>query len=700
MTVKDQLKNTLTDVFGSSGWLVRQGGHHLPEQLEYAHAIADWMYGDASQPVALIEGDTGTGKTLGYLFPIVLNWVYSGEKAVIATHTIALQNQLMKGDLELVEDYLLDHDLPLPVFQQRLGMRHFVDPARVESIFDLDPNSVEKALFLEWARETAERGTGLLAEWQEQYGGLPEGIVETNVCITPRTAPGTSASYEIAKEMSAVADVVVTSHMVVLLEARKLVDILGMAGGDVRHLMFDEADQVPMVAEQLSSRRIQVREAIRTINDLVGHGSSHLDKVLRNASKQLQENEEALRNHGSTSAASEITLDESRAHSRVPESLSELIHSIQSVCAATRQSISRSSLAKDPSHLEVHEALELLEKIASFGDHSKTTEKIHALAWSSKLKIPSFVEQRASPALFVSNLWRNMPLRVAFTSATLGVARSQSLTSLAPFMAQMAISSRVVCIYKQLSPSRFGLVQYVLTDKSIPKPIRSTSELDDEGSNYSDTWLAYTVRMIGKASEMGPTLVLVGSYQEAAIIGRMLSQYKPIIHRYGHPLVDSINKFKEGESQIILTPAAWQGTSIRKDDGSQLIENLVITKIPFVPPNRTAERLAATLAARGNFLSPRKAVAYYRNAQFSQALRKLRQGMGRAIRKQTDEAVIWICDPRFPRPGETSRYKMFAEVIPDRFCDSYQDATVFSTDGESRPARKSVPEIVEEALNL
>jgi len=87
--------------------LVQQGGHHLPEQLQYALSVADWLTGPAAQPIGMIEGDTGTGKTLGYLFPVILHWTQTGERTVIATHTIALQNQILDGDMERVNEYLI-----------------------------------------------------------------------------------------------------------------------------------------------------------------------------------------------------------------------------------------------------------------------------------------------------------------------------------------------------------------------------------------------------------------------------------------------------------------------------------------------------------------------------------------------------------------------------------------------------------------
>src|SRR5690554_4111827 len=167
----------MDEIFGPQGWLVSQGRLHLPEQLEYAKAVARWLSGEASQPVGLFEGDTGTGKTLGYLFPMILHWVATGERCVIATHTVALQHQLRENELPLVEGYLVDKGLPLPVVQQRLGMRHYVDPHRASALLEGESDSDDYlSLFVEWAAHSAAHGSGLLDEWTESYGALPEGV--------------------------------------------------------------------------------------------------------------------------------------------------------------------------------------------------------------------------------------------------------------------------------------------------------------------------------------------------------------------------------------------------------------------------------------------------------------------------------------------------------------------------------------------
>jgi len=700
VSTNQKLKQSLSEVFGPDGWLVSQGRHHLPEQLGYANAVADWLTGEKDMPLALIEGETGTGKTLGYLFPLVLNWAFTKEKAIIATHTISLQNQLLQGDFKLVEQYLLEHNLPLPRLQQRLGKAHYVDLSRAEAVADLEPGHAERAAFLEWAYDSANHGSGLLAEWTEQYGPLPEGVTESNVCLTSWSSDLANPAYKRDKAGTAGADLIITSHMMVMLEAREYQSILSLHENNVRHLLFDEADQVPSVAEQLSTYRRQLREPARALRTLLGQGSSYLDTVIKKAVNKLKDHEQWVRDYGMKHGASEVIMDDPSAYD-VPEDLAGVIKDIQVICKRTSKSIKKSHLGSEATHLKAHEVVEVLDSVAGFDQRQGGHGRIHALTWSPKLLIPSLMAQRANPAFFVSSLWRKMDLRVAFTSATLGVAQNQTTNSLMPFMAQLAISQNKVGVIEQFAPRDFGSVEYVLADGSLPKPIRSGSDEGHGESAYSETWLAYAARMIGQASASGPTLVLAGSYREAEKLGKKLAPHRPIVHSYGSPLAEAIEAFQAGQSQILISPAAWQGISIRNSDGSQLLNHLVVARLPFQPPNRTAEELAAILAERDQGrVTPTMARNHIRMAQINQTMIKLRQGFGRAIRQKDDRATIWICDPRFPRPGDKTLHKRFAAVIPQRFWESYQDAVVFSASGENRKARKEVPSVVEELLNL
>ena len=50
----------------------------------------------------IVQAGTGTGKTLGYLVPLIA----SGKRIVVSTYTKALQDQLAANDLPLLSEVL------------------------------------------------------------------------------------------------------------------------------------------------------------------------------------------------------------------------------------------------------------------------------------------------------------------------------------------------------------------------------------------------------------------------------------------------------------------------------------------------------------------------------------------------------------------------------------------------------------------
>ncbi|MBL8757257.1 MAG: ATP-dependent DNA helicase, partial [Phycisphaerae bacterium] len=70
-----------------------------PEQAAMAGAVERCLAGRGR---LLVEAGTGVGKSFAYLVPAMLRCVSSGERVVVATHTIALQEQLVKKDVPLL----------------------------------------------------------------------------------------------------------------------------------------------------------------------------------------------------------------------------------------------------------------------------------------------------------------------------------------------------------------------------------------------------------------------------------------------------------------------------------------------------------------------------------------------------------------------------------------------------------------------
>jgi len=104
----------------------------------------------------MVEAPTGVGKSLAYLIPAVHWAVQNGERVVVSTNTINLQEQLYHKDLPD-----LAHALPFEFRAAVLkGRSHYLCPARLQALRRRGPNSPDEARVLAkvlvWLPETSD----------------------------------------------------------------------------------------------------------------------------------------------------------------------------------------------------------------------------------------------------------------------------------------------------------------------------------------------------------------------------------------------------------------------------------------------------------------------------------------------------------------------------------------------------------------
>ena len=95
-------------------------------QQEMAEAVSETLSNGGRLAV---EAETGTGKSLAYLVPLLLSATSQGRRAVIATKTLQLQDQLMHKELPFLQTRL---DSPRKVVQAR-GWSNYLCLHKVES---------------------------------------------------------------------------------------------------------------------------------------------------------------------------------------------------------------------------------------------------------------------------------------------------------------------------------------------------------------------------------------------------------------------------------------------------------------------------------------------------------------------------------------------------------------------------------------
>jgi ATP-dependent DNA helicase DinG len=87
-------------MFGKKGVLSGAKGFEFrAEQQQMAVAVAAAL---AENRHLVVEAGTGVGKSLAYLVPAVLCALRDKRKAIISTHTINLQEQLLHKDIPIV----------------------------------------------------------------------------------------------------------------------------------------------------------------------------------------------------------------------------------------------------------------------------------------------------------------------------------------------------------------------------------------------------------------------------------------------------------------------------------------------------------------------------------------------------------------------------------------------------------------------
>src|SRR6201998_3837977 len=105
IALKDSLGTEFVErvrsVFAADGRLSKARNFEFrPQQQERATAVARALEEDRH---LVVEAGTGVGKSLAYLVPAILFALEHHKKAIVSTHTINLQEQLLHKDIPILK---------------------------------------------------------------------------------------------------------------------------------------------------------------------------------------------------------------------------------------------------------------------------------------------------------------------------------------------------------------------------------------------------------------------------------------------------------------------------------------------------------------------------------------------------------------------------------------------------------------------
>jgi ATP-dependent DNA helicase DinG len=211
------------------------GGAERPGQVQMAQAVRRAL--ETGQHLA-VQAGTGTGKSLAYLVPALRHAVERGTTVIVSTATIALQRQLIDRDLPRLAAALAGSLGRAPAFAILKGRRNYLCLLRAQGDAPADPDDM---LFDDAATSAMGRQVQRLHEWaaktrtgdrDELVPGVEDRAwrqvsVSAQECVGVQRCPfGSRCWAERAREVAAEADIVVTNHALLAIDAIENFDVL------------------------------------------------------------------------------------------------------------------------------------------------------------------------------------------------------------------------------------------------------------------------------------------------------------------------------------------------------------------------------------------------------------------------------------------------------------------------------------------
>lgn len=617
----------LDAVFAPKGPLARvlKGWEPRAQQEAMSEAVARALDKEES---LVVEAGTGVGKSLAYLIPAALWAVRNARRVLVSTHTRALQEQLINGDLPIVARVLSEMGLPLKT-AMLMGADNYLCVqrlARLRAQPALLPGASDAVLARldEWARDakTGHRAALPVDVPQNLWEKLAR---DTDICQGPIGPYWERCLWRRDRERCDKAQIVVVNHALLLSGAR-------LPPHDA--LILDEAHNLEEAAvsrfgcEVSLGRIVALADEVRLTARLCGDDAlaGAAEAALSSGGRFL---EEICTNTGLTGPDDETS---GRLIESSPKSAPlQLLGMEAALSAAVAQQEGRPveaelrSLFSRAAQLG-HDIAEILKPPPSTARWANWTRHGPELRCA-----PLDVGRRLSESLFA----RGLP--TILTSATLasgdGLAGFKKRVGL-PDARELALDS----------PYDYGTQAALWCVPDLPEP-------KDEAA-HAKAIAEHCAEIIARVP--GGVFILFSSWKTLKKVHATLRKKikdRPVWAQgpSGHEAL--LEQFSDaGDAVLLGVDTFWQGVDVP----GPALSCVILTKLPFPNVGSPLEE------ARGRWLSE-NGLAYFPDWSLPKAVMKFRQGFGRLIRASTDRGAVVCLDSRLLKKGYG---KVFLKALP------------------------------------
>ena len=640
--------------------------------------------------VTLVEAGTGTGKSLAYLIPSAEWTLRNGERTVISTNTINLQEQLDDKDLPLVRR-LVGEEVDWELVKGRgnyISIRRARLAAESAPLLFLDDRADELDQLLEWIGRTEDGSRADLAfvptedVWDEVKS-------DTDICLGARCPHFQACFYQRSRRRAASATLLITNHHLLFSDLSVRIATQNYKASAVlpayRHLILDEAHNIEDVATSHLGLEVTRRGMFRMLARLDRRGRGVLAAV-----------QDALAGRNERGPAMELR---SRIEERVRPALEEaraqltlfldVLEPLLPSDALGAVRIGTAEMPEPASQPDVRERLdglvsafrrlerELRDVRERLEDHDTLAEGLEGrpldlrsgerrLADSAHT-LHTVLDADAEEERFVRWLeWRgksrgkNRNLVIASAPIEVGDLLREHFFEK---VETVALCSATLATKESFGflRSRIGLKEDDLLESDVK--LKVTESIIHSPFNFKKQTLLVvptdlpdvneprgvfeeaTAEVIREACSIsgGGTFVLFTSHRALRRVAELLrgngAARWQLFVQGEDTRVRLLERFIESGSGILLgTASFWEGVDVP----GRALRGLIIQRLPFKVPTEpiTAARIEAIErrggSSFGEFVLPLAAL-------------KLKQGFGRLVRSREDRGAILILDDRIVR---------------------------------------------------
>jgi ATP-dependent DNA helicase DinG len=665
-----------------------------PGQRDMAAYAAD-VYNDGG--IALLEAGTGVGKSFAYLVP-ALEWARAnGERTIVSTNTINLQEQLVGKDLPILARALSAGDRPV-TFALLKGWRNYLCLARLdqaragqESLF-ADGRGAELESLAGWAARTADGSLADLAE--EPSADVWDAVAaESDLCTRLKCPHFDRCFLFQARRRAAEADVVVVNHHLLAsdLAVRIASDNWQEAAvlPPYRRLVIDEAHHLEDVAAQHLGSQVSMLGVQRLLGRLERNGRGLLPTLAAELATQNDLLAAASRDLLTQSLLDALTAARRGAEElfgrlsrrletepgtapvlRLTDAFADDVVWTEGLGVALENLLVAFGRLRDgvetiADRLSIDDPAERRAQLV--GELRGVVRRLDGAAESLKAALQPPPGASAASVRWLERRGRKtpnltlaaVPLDLApvlkdalFDRVETAVLTSATLATGGEFMfieerLGLALPPSRVTI-REILPSPFDFASQCVfgIPTDVPEP------RDDEAGH--DASVARILVELAHASDGGIFALFTshGALRRAAdaVRGQLGGRWPLLVQGDGQR-DQLLRRFREAGSAILLgTDSFWEGVDVP----GRALRVLILAKLPFKVPSDplTAARLERLTEA---------GVDGFTHYLVPHAALKLKQGFGRLIRSKTDVGAVVLLDRRVV----TKRYgEMILEGLP------------------------------------